>query len=87
MKLNVDFQRLEGARASINATKAVIGTISAKRSLERSPIEIELLEKGSLILSGEELDEVLHFPAGIAAIGNTQITLHIFQPFATLDDL
>ena len=87
MKLNIDFQRLERARASINAPKAELGSISAKRSMERSPIEIELLERGSLILSGEELDEALHFPAGIAAIGNTQITLHIFQPFAALDDL
>ena len=87
MKLTVDLQRLERVRESINAQKAELGHISAKRSLDRSPIEIKLLEQGSLILSGEELDEVLHFPAGIAAIGNTQITLHIFQPFAELDDL
>jgi hypothetical protein len=87
MKLSVNIQRLENARISIGALKAEIGTISSKRNVDRSPIEIELLEKGSLVLSGEELDEVLHFPAGIAAIGNTQITLHIFQPFATADDL
>ena len=87
MKLDIDFQRLERARASINAPIAELGNISAKRSMDRSPIEIELLERGSVILSGEQLDEVLHFPAGIAAIGNTQITLHIFQPFAALDDL
>jgi len=55
--------------------------------MDRSPIEIELLEQGSLILSGEKLDEVLHFPAGLAAIGNTQITLHIFQPFESLERL
>lgn len=87
MKLNIDFQRLERARASINAPKAELGNFSAKRSMDRTPIEIELLERGTLILSGGELDEVLHFPAGIAAIGNTQITLHIFQPFVSLDDL
>ena len=87
MKINIDFGRLEAARASIGASKPNIGQISSKRSFDRSPIEITLLEQGSLILSGEELDEVLHFPAGIAAIGNTQVTLHIFQPFASLEAL
>jgi hypothetical protein len=87
MKLDIEFSRLERALTSIGAERAQIGQISAKRSLGRSPIEIRLLEQGSLILSGEELDEVLHFPAGIAAIGSTQITLHIFQPFATLEEL
>jgi hypothetical protein len=87
MKLSINLQRLERARTSINAPKAELGHITAKRSIDRSPIEIKLLERGSLILSGEELDEALHFPAGVAAIGNTQITLHIFQPFAAIDEL
>ncbi|WP_423908471.1 HNH endonuclease [Candidatus Spongiihabitans sp.] len=84
MKLDINFQRLERAMESINASKAKVDNI---RITGRSPIEITILEQGSLILSGEELDEVLRFPAGIAAIGNTQITLHIFQPFVSLDDL
>lgn len=87
MKLNIDFERLERARASIGADKAEIGEITPPIVINRSPIEIELIEQGSLVLQGVELDKVLHFPAGIAAIGSTQITLHIFQPYAALVDL
>ncbi len=53
MKLNIDFQRLEQDRASINAQKAKIGEINAKRSLNLNPIEIKLLARGFLVLSGE----------------------------------
>ena len=89
MKLDINLQRLEQARASINASKAELGNISGNGSIDRSPSELkgELFGRGSLVLSGKELDKVLHFPAGIAAIGNTQITLHIFHPFAALDEL
>ena len=89
MKLNIDFRRLEQTRASINAPKAELGDIREPRVIDRSPTETKLLEQGYLTLSGDELGKSLHFPAGIAAIGNTQITLHIFQPIvnASVTDL
>lgn len=80
MKLNIDFRRLERARESINASKAELGRIRDTINRNLSPIEVELLARGSRILTPEELNRELHFPTGIAAIGNTQITLHIFQP-------
>lgn len=87
MKLNVDLSRLEVARESIGASKASINQVTARRSLGQSPVEIELIEQGSIILSGEQLNKSLHFPGGLAAIGNVQITLHIYQPFVSFDDL
>ena len=90
MKLNIEFGELERLRESIGANKASLGEISAKRSYERDPIEKKLIETGSVILTPEELAEVLHFPGGLAAIGNTQITLHIYQPLgrnASREDL
>jgi hypothetical protein len=87
VKLSVNFQNLVRLRESINAPIADVGEIVAKRSFDGDPIERKLIELGSIILSGTELDEVLHFPGGLAAIGNTQITLHIFQPFASLEEL
>ena len=87
MKLDVDLNRLERARASINAPKAEIGSIRPPQPSLRNPIEIEIIKRGSIILSGKELLEVLHFPAGIAAIGDTQITLHIYQPWVSSEDL
>ena len=87
MKLNIDLGRLEAARRSIGAPRAAIGALAKRRSFDRSPLEIELIDSGSIILSDKELEEVLHFPGGLAAIGNTQITLHIFQPFNSEDEL
>ncbi|MDJ0686436.1 MAG: HNH endonuclease [Alphaproteobacteria bacterium] len=87
MKLSVDLSRLERARASIGAEKARIGDLAARRKRGRNPIEVQLIEKGSVVLSGEELAKVLRFPSGLAAIGNTQITLHILQPFVSKEDL
>ncbi len=86
MKLNVDFKRLIAARKSIGADEADISQISTEpRNLTSH--EAILVGEGSLILTRDELDTVLHFPAGISAIGNTQITLHILQPFVSLEDL
>ena len=62
MKLSVDFRRLENALAAIGGTKATIGNIRSASSLDRSPIEVSLIEQGDIILSGHDLDEVLHFP-------------------------
>lgn len=80
MKLNVDFSGIDNARKSIGAEKAHIENISSTATTI-NPIEIRLIKEGEIVLSGNELLEQLTYPAGLLAIGNTQITLHIYDPF------
>lgn len=80
MKLNVDFSGIENARKSMGAEKAFIEHISSTATTI-NPIEIRLIEEGEIVLSGNELLEQLIYPAGLLAIGNTQVTLHIYDPF------
>lgn len=87
MKLSVDFSRLEAARKSMGAEEADVGRLRAPDERERSPIEVKLLQRGSIVISGVELERELHFPSGVAAIGETQVTLHIYQPHASFEDL
>jgi len=86
MKLEINFGRLERARESISAEKAVIEKIRPPRRRSGNPIEIKLLEEGAIILNDIDLENV-HFPAGLAAIGNTQGLLHIYQPWNSLEEL
>ena len=81
MELNKNiFFTLESLRKKIGAHKAEIKNLREKRqTFNKSPFEIKLLEKGDIILSDVELDENVSYPAGLAAIGNTQVTLHILQ--------
>ena len=76
MRLTVDFSGLEKALESIGGQKAEIGPLRDRRVI-KSPIELKLIEQGSIVISGAELVEQLTFPSGLLAIGNTQITLHI----------
>ena len=89
MKLNKDiFQDLEDLRKSIGASKPnIIDLRSVKHSIRNNPIEIQLEEKGQVLLSADEVEKYLSFPAGLATIGNTQVTLHIYQPFEDEEEL
>lgn len=80
MKLNIDFSGIENARKSIGAEKADIGHIQNTAATVNS-IEIRLVQEGEIVLSDKELLAQLTSPAGLLAIGNTQITLHIYDPF------
>ena len=87
MKLSVDFARLEEARKSMGAEKANVGQLRTPNERGRSPIEIKLLRRGSVVITDAELEREIHFPSGVAAIGETQVTLHIYQPHASFEDL
>lgn len=58
--------------------------ISLGRLRELTPIERRLGKEGKLVLTGEELLKNLRDPppCGLLVIGNTQVTLHIFEPRA-----
>lgn len=86
MKLNVSFARLIRARESIGAAPANVQIRPPSTTDRKNPFEIALLEEGHVVLSGADLDDV-RYPAGLAAIGNQQITLHIKQPHCGLDVL
>ncbi|WP_420546835.1 HNH endonuclease [Curvivirga sp.] len=87
MKLKVDFSRLIQARESIGAKAAPFIKTTSRRLPQKSAFELELIETGNVILLGEDLERLLEFPAGLATIGNTQATLHIYQPFTDLETL
>ena len=89
MKLNKNILLdLENLRKSIGANKSkIINLRSFRHSIRANPIEIQLEEKGKVLLSADEVEKYLSFPAGLASIGNTQVTLHIYQPFEDKDEL
>ena len=89
MKLNKNILLdLENLRKSIGANKSkIINLRSFRHSIRANPIEIQLEEKGKVLLSADEVEKYLSFPAGLATIGNTQVTLHIYQPFEDKDEL
>ena len=45
-----------------------------------NPIELRSKD-GEVVLTGAELSEQLNSPAGLLSHGNTQVTLHIYDPF------
>ncbi len=87
MKLSIDFRRLIKARESIGADPATVGTVTPQTPDYKNPFEAQLLEQGRVILTWAEFSENIHFPAGLAAIGNQQLTLHIYEPNAAREDL
>ena len=86
MKLDVDFSGLDAALASIGGSKADIGQLRNARQI-LNPIELQIQQQGSVVLSGAELLENLSTAAGLLSIGTTQITLHIFDPFENEESL
>ncbi len=87
MKLDIDLTRLIKARESIGAEPAKIDTILARAPEYKNPFEAKLLEQGRVILDKKELSENVYFPGGIAAIGDQQIILYIYQPHVAREDL
>ena len=81
MAINVDLSGLEKALKSIGGKKAEIGSIR-RRTKIAGPIESKIIEDGSVVLIGDELIKHLDASTGLLAIGNTQITLHIYDPFS-----
>ena len=86
MKLNVDFTGIENALRAMGGTKASIGALR-ETVLIKNPMEYELLERGEIVLETQEDLDSLIFPAGLIAIGNTQVTLHILDPFEDEESL
>lgn len=86
MKLNVDFSGIENALRAIGGQKVNIAQLRRTVTLA-NPLEYKILEQGEIILeTQDDLDNLSH-PAGLIAIGNTQVTLHIFDPFEDKDSL
>ena len=80
MKLTFDSSGLEDALRSIGGKKATLGEIRNARVIE-NPIELRIQREQEVVLTGAELAEQLRNPGGLLAIGNTQVTLHIYDPF------
>ena len=80
MKLSFDDAGLQKALRSIGGKKATIGEIRNPRVID-NPIELRIQRDGEVVLTGAELSEQLNSPAGLLAIGSTQVTLHIYDPF------
>ena len=80
------FNKLNLIRQSIGASKGLIDELRSKRkTFSSNPFETELIEKGDIILSDAQFEENVHYPAGLAAIGSTQVTLHIYQPVMDIE--
>lgn len=86
MKLSVDFTGIEDSLRNMGGQKAKIGKLRKAIKID-NPLEYQLLDQGEIILeTQEDLNNVTH-PAGLIAIGNTQVTLHIFDPFEDEESL
>jgi hypothetical protein len=86
MHIKADFSGLEVALQTIGGTKASIGGIRNARAIT-NPIELQIQQQGSVVLSGAELAQHLSNAAGLLSIGETQITLHIYDPFENEESL
>lgn len=86
MKLKIDFSEIIKARESIGAP---LGTKQTFQRLETelSSIELAFLETGYVLLSAGELEEKLVFVGGIPSIENQPVTLHIYQPHQSREQL
>ena len=71
----------------MGANKAVLDPLRTPNKRKRGPIEDELRQQGSVVIPYAELEKELHFPSGVAAIGETQVTLHLYQPHASREVL
>ena len=86
MKLNVDFSGIENALRTIGGNKSTIGKLREAVLID-NPLEYKLLDQGEIVLETPEDLERLEYPGGLIAIGNTQVTLHIFDPFEDEESL
>lgn len=80
MKITFDSSALENALNSIGGIKSNLGEIRNARVI-KNPIELRIQQDGEIVLSAEELLKNLQNKAGLLAIGDTQITIHIYDPF------
>lgn len=86
MRLNVDFSGIADALKSIGGQKAQIGSIR-NSTQTKNPIELEIIRKGNVILTKDEMIKHLSCSAGLLTVGNTQITLHIYDTFSDIETL
>lgn len=87
MKLSADFSVLEKLRESIGAKKADFSSYRPNVKISKNILELKLLETGEIILTGVDLEKNLRDVGGLLGIGNTQVTLHIQEPWADLEEL
>ena len=86
-EFNIDFSELIQLRESIDAPLAKLSKVRETEIRSDNPFEIEILKGGEVTLSGEELNQQLRGIGGLLAIGNTQITLHIEEPWQDKESL
>ena len=85
MRLSIDLLALIQARESIGAPIANV-KLSKAEPKPRTRVERELVDGGSVVITDAETNEISG-KAGLLAIGETQITLHIYLPHVGRDDL
>ena len=79
MKLYVELSTLEKSLRAVGGKKADIGQLRQNTKLS-NPLELKLLENDEVIIDRPEDLENLTHPAGLIAIGSTQVSLHILHP-------
>ena len=85
MKFNVNFNALRDALDNMGGQPVQVNYEPHAESAY-SGLEIKIEKHGSIVLTHEDLSQV-HFDAGVAAIGGTQILLHIEQPYESAEKL
>jgi len=85
MKITIDLSAIEKVREAIGAPLANVKLI--KEELKpRSRVERELVDGGSVVITDAETSEIIG-KAGLLAVGDTQITLHIYLPHIDQENL
>lgn len=86
MPINVDLSSLVSLREQLGAPTASVN-LQTNLGNRSTTIEGQLIDEGEIVLDADALGENLITPGGLLAIGNTQITLHILEPFRDIEAL
>ena len=87
MPIDVNLQSLINLRERMGAPLAKVNLQTNPSQPRRSRIEIELLERGRVVIDASQLEENRRNIGGLLAFGDTHITLHIYHPFKDREEL
>ena len=87
MPIDVNLQSLINLRERMGAPLATVNLQTNPRQPRRSRIEVELLERGRVVIDATQLEENRRNVGGLLAFGDTHITLHIYHPFNDREQL
>ena len=87
MPIDVNLQSLINLRERMGAPLATVNLQTNPRQPRRSRIEVELLERGRVVIDATQLEENRRNVGGLLAFGDTHITLHIYHPFNDREEL